>query len=237
MKSQRLDKIISSQLNLSRRDARRDVKIGRVTVDGKVIKDFGYQADPENQKIEYMGQALNYKSYIYLVMNKPMGVISASADKNRETVVDLVPEEFKRNGLFPVGRLDRDTIGLLLITDDGDFAHSLMSPKKEITKTYLAELDGEVTEDMCRMFREGIVLADGTQCRKAELKALDGQRAEIKICEGKYHQIKRMFGVVGLGVNKLKRVSIGGFSLPLDLPEGGCLELTQVQIDALFMDN
>lgn len=237
MKSQRLDKIISSQLNLSRKDARRDVKIGKVTVDGKVIKDFGFQADPENQKIEYMGQALSYKSHIYLVMNKPMGVISASTDKNRETVVDLVPEEFKRHGLFPVGRLDRDTTGLLLITDDGDFAHSLMSPKKEIAKTYLAELDGEVTEDMCKLFAEGIVLADGTKCRKAELKPLDGQIAEIKICEGKYHQIKRMFGVVGLGVNKLKRISIGSFSLPEDLPEGGFAELTQVQIDALFMDN
>lgn len=234
MKSQRLDKIISSQFNLSRKDARRDVKIGRVTVDGRVIKDFGYQADPENQTIEYMGQALSYKSHVYLVMNKPKGVISASNDKNRETVVDLVPEELKRHGLFPVGRLDRDTTGLLLITDDGDFAHSLMSPKKEITKTYLAELDGNVTEEMCKMFSDGIVLADGTRCRKAELKVAGECKAEIKISEGKYHQIKRMFGVVGLGVNELKRIAIGNFFLPQNLPEGGCLELTEVQIDELF---
>lgn len=234
MKYQRLDKIISSQFNLSRKDARRDVKIGRVTVDGVVIKDFGFQADPESQKIEYMGQALNYKKHIYLVMNKPKGVISASDDKSRQTVVDLVPDELKRHGLFPVGRLDRDTTGLLLITDDGDFAHNLMSPKKEIKKTYLAQLDGNVTEEMCRMFEEGIVLADGTECKKAELKAVGECEAEIKISEGKYHQIKRMFGVVGLGVNELKRISIGGFKLPDNLPEGGCVELTGVQIDELF---
>ena len=128
MNKQRLDKIISTQFNISRKDARRDIKIGKVTVDGKTVKDFGFQADPEAALIEYMGQALCYKEHLYLVMNKPRGVISASLDKSRETVVDLVPEPLRRQGLFPVGRLDRDTTGLLIITDDGDFAHSLLSP-------------------------------------------------------------------------------------------------------------
>ena len=191
MNKQRLDKIISTQFNISRKDARRDIKIGKVTVDGKTVKDFGFQADPEAALIEYMGQALCYKEHLYLVMNKPRGVISASLDKSRETVVDLVPEPLRRQGLFPVGRLDRDTTGLLIITDDGDFAHSLLSPKKE---------------------------------------------AEIKICEGRYHQIKRMFGVVNLGVNELKRVAVGGFFLPENLKSGECRELTNSEINAIFTD-
>ncbi|MEE1054767.1 MAG: pseudouridine synthase [Acutalibacteraceae bacterium] len=236
MNKQRLDKIISTQFNISRKDARRDIKIGKVTVDGKTVKDFGFQADPEAALIEYMGQALCYKEHLYLVMNKPRGVISASLDKSRETVVDLVPEPLRRQGLFPVGRLDRDTTGLLIITDDGDFAHSLLSPKKEIFKTYEAELDGKVTEEMCKIFADGITLADGTLCRKAELKPMGECKAEIKICEGRYHQIKRMFGVVNLGVNELKRVAVGGFFLPENLKSGECRELTNSEINAIFTD-
>lgn len=237
MNRQRLDKIISSQFNVSRSIARRDVKIGRVTVDGAVVKDFGFLADTDSQKIEYMGQVLAYKKYLYLIMNKPKGVISASEDKSKKTVIDLIPENLRRQGLFPVGRLDKDTTGLLIITDDGDFAHNLLSPKKQIFKTYRALLDGDITEEMCDRFSEGIVLADGTACKKAELKRLDECNGEIKISEGKYHQIKRMFGVVGLGVIELKRVAMGGFWLPEDLPEGECRELTKCEIDAIFKDS
>lgn len=236
MDTQRLDKIISSQLPLSRKEARRAIKIGEVTVDGKVIKDFGYLADPQTQKIEYNGQALEYKKYIYIVMNKPMGIISASNDKSRQTVVDLVPENLRRAGLFPVGRLDRDTTGILLITDDGNFGHTLMSPKKHISKVYEVLLDGNVTEEMCLMFSRGITLADGTLCAPAELKILGECRTLIRIDEGKYHQIKRMFGVVGLGVNGLKRISIGGLRLPADLSEGESRELKQEEFDGIFKE-
>ena len=234
MNTQRLDKIISTQLPLSRREARRDIKIGKVTVDGNVIKDFGYLADAENQKIEYNGQAVEYKKYIYIVMNKPQGIISASNDKSRQTVVDLVPENLRRAGLFPVGRLDRDTTGILLITDDGEFGHTLTSPKKNISKVYEALLDGEVSAEACGLFEKGIILADGTRCAPAALKPLNNCKALVKITEGKYHQIKRMFGVVGLGVNGLKRISIGGLRLPADLKEGECRELTMEEFDGIF---
>lgn len=234
MNKQRLDKIISSQFNLSRREARRAVKIGEVTVDGTVIKDFGYQADIDSQKIQYQGNSMDYKEHLYIIMNKPKGVISASEDKQKETVIDLVPENLRRPTLFPVGRLDKDTTGLLLITDDGEFSHSLLSPKKNITKTYRAVLDGDITEEMCDLFSKGVVLADGTKCRKAELTRIGECKAEIKICEGKYHQIKRMFGVVNLGVNELERVAIGGLRLPEDLDYGQCRELEKGEIDNII---
>ncbi len=227
---QRLDKIISSQLNISRSNARRDIKIGLVTVDGKVVKDFGFLTDPEATVIEYKGQALSYKKYVYILMNKPKGVLSASNDKKRETVVDLVPEHLKRIGLFPVGRLDRDTTGLLIITDDGEFAHKVISPKSGIPKTYKVTLDGVVPPDTVDKFAQGVTLADGEKCKPARLEILDGNTALITITEGKYHQIKRMFGTVGLGVNELERISIAHLNLPENLARGECRELSESEI-------
>lgn len=236
MKTQRLDKIISSQFNLTRSNARRAIRIGQVSVDGKIVKEFATAVDINSQKIEYCGKALSYKEHIYIIMNKPKGVLSASQDKLAKTVVDLIPQQLMRKNLFPVGRLDRDTTGLLIITDDGDFAHSLLSPKKKVYKTYIAVLDGDITDQMCKEFTKGIVLADGTECRPAYLKSLGNCCAEIKICEGRYHQIKRMFGVVGLGVNELKRVAIDDFWLPEDLKEGECRELEKNEISLLLKD-
>ena len=236
MNKQRLDKIISTQFNISRKDARRDVKIGKVKVDGAVIKDFGYQADVESQKIEYLGAELDYKEHLYLIMNKPKGVISASEDKRQKTVIDLVPQPLRRPTLFPAGRLDKDTTGLLIITDDGDFAHNLLSPKKKVMKTYRAVLDGDITDEICEKFKEGITLADGTKCQKAELKRIDECIAEIKITEGKYHQIKRMFGTVNLGVNELERIAIGGLFLPENIDRGECRELKKGEINNIFND-
>ena len=235
MNLQRLDKIIANQLNIPRSVARKHIRWGKVNVDGKTLRDPSLQISPESE-IEYKGESVVYKEHIYIVMNKPKGVLSASEDKKRKTVVDLVAEPIRRSGLAPVGRLDKDTTGLLIITDDGDFAHSLLSPKKEIFKTYEAELDGKVTEEMCKIFADGITLADGTLCRKAELKPMGECKAEIKICEGRYHQIKRMFGVVNLGVNELKRVAVGGFFLPENLKSGECRELTNSEINAIFTD-
>lgn len=237
MSLQRLDKTISSQMNISRKDVKSGIRKGLASVNDKVIHDGGFLIDPDESKVVYNGQMLNYKRYIYLMMNKPKGVLSASQDKSRETVVSLVPNELRRNGLFPVGRLDRDTTGLILITDDGDFAHRIISPKKEIYKTYIAELDGGVTAENIEMFKNGITLADGTLCRRAELKPLSGNCVEIKICEGRYHQIKRMFGVVGLGVNELSRVAVGGLKLPENLGSGECRELTESELSSLYNDN
>lgn len=234
MKKERIDKIISSQANISRSDARRDIKRCLVTVNGEIIRDFSLQVDPESCEIVYNGQALSYKKYVYLIMNKPAGVLSASNDKSRKTVVDLVPESLSRQGLFPVGRLDRDTTGLMLITDDGVFAHKVISPKSKIPKTYIAELDGNINENMIKLFADGVTLADGARCKPALLKFKGEGLAEITITEGKYHQIKRMFGVVGLGVNTLCRISLGALSLPEDLGLGDCRELSKTEFQQIF---
>lgn len=233
MKQERFDKIISTQFNISRRDARIAIKRGKATLDGKVFRDFGALVNTDSD-ITFNGQACNYKKNIYILMNKPRGVLSASSDKNKQTVIDLVPESLKRNRLFPVGRLDKDTTGFLIITDDGEFAHKAISPKYEVYKSYLVTLDGKLTDEMVKAFAEGITLADGTPCRKAELNILEENIARVKICEGKYHQIKRMFGVVGLGVNALKRESVGGLKLPDDLAEGDCIELSIEEIKQIF---
>lgn len=236
MNSQRLDKIISSQLNIPRSMARTQIHRGKVTVNGEIYRDPSRTVDADTAQITYKGQAVSYKKYLYLVLNKPKGVISASTDKNRETVVDLVPEALRRNGLSPVGRLDRDTTGLLLITDDGEFAHKIISPKSEILKTYEVVLDGEITPKIKEQFAAGVTLADGTKCKPAILEITDKCSAKVQISEGKYHQIKRMFGVVDLGVNELKRVKIGSFSLPEDLNIGECRELNNAELAALFIN-
>lgn len=233
MKEQRFDKIIASQFNISRKDARIGIRKGKGTVDGQVIRDPSAQVSVDS-KIVYGGQTLNYKEYIYILMNKPKGVLSATTDKNKKTVVDLVPDSLKRNNLFPVGRLDKDTTGLLIITDDGEFAHNAISPKKDVLKTYKATLDGKVTQDMIEIFEKGVVLADGTLCKKAYLKPIGENMAQIKISEGKYHQIKRMFGTVGLGVNELCRTGFGSLALPDDLKEGECKELEIREIQAML---
>lgn len=232
----RLDKFISSQLNISRKDARAAILRGRAAVDGTTVRASDFKIDENADSVTFDGQALNYKKHIYIIMNKPRGVLSASDDKRQPTVIDIIPEKLRRNGLFPVGRLDKDTTGLLIITDDGDFAHRVLSPKKEIFKTYIAVLDGEITPDMPEKFLNGIVLADGTKCRRAFLRRVDKNTAEIKICEGKFHQIKRMFGTVGLGVNALERTAVGNFHLPEDLPHGACSETDSEALESIFSD-
>ena len=232
----RLDKFISSQLNISRKDARAAILRGRAAVGGATVRTADFKIDENADSVAFDGQALSYKKHIYIIMNKPRGVLSASDDKRQPTVIDIIPENLRRNGLFPVGRLDKDTTGLLIITDDGDFAHRVLSPKREIFKTYIAVLDGEITPDMPEKFLNGIVLADGTKCRKAFLRRVDKNTAEIKICEGKFHQIKRMFGTVGLGVNALERTAVGNFRLPEDLLQGACSETDLEALGSIFSD-
>lgn len=226
MEKQRLDKFVSNQLNIPRSEAKTAIRRGRTSVSGVVVKDPSFIIDADTAIVEYNGAKINYKKNIYIVMNKPMGVLSASNDKNRATVVDLVPDRLKRADLFPVGRLDKDTTGLLLITDDGEFAHNCISPKKGIAKVYEAELDGDITPDMPDKFFEGVTLADGTVCKSAKLERVGENTAKITITEGKYHQIKRMFGVFGLGVNKLHRISVGDLVLPDTLETGECAEIS-----------
>lgn len=231
---ERLDKIISSQYNITRSVARKHIRWGKVSVNGKVKRNPSESFETQGIILEYKGQELEYKENIYILMNKPKGVISASEDKNAKTVVDLVPENLKRAGLFPVGRLDKDTTGLLLITDDGDFAHKAISPKNNVPKKYIAQLDGKLAEDMIDKFSDGIVLADGYKCNNANLKIISENVAEVTVTEGKYHQIKRMFGVLNLGVNQLNRVSFGLLCLPETLKQGECIELSKNQAFNIF---
>ena len=226
MKKQRLDKFISNQFIMPRTHSKTAIRCGKVSVNGSVIKDPAYLFDAENSEVIYNGKVVSYKEHIYLILNKPAGILSAATDKSKQTVVDLVPRDFKRNGLFPVGRLDKDTTGLLIITDDGDFAHNCISPKKQVEKSYIATLDGNINEEIVNIFNDGVVLADGTKCKSAKLEPVENNTVRIIISEGKYHQIKRMFGTVSLGVNKLHRERIGELVLPSDLKVGEFRELS-----------
>lgn len=225
---ERLDKIIASQGQYSRSEVKKLVKGGRVTIDGSVVKNSDIKADPNKNIIAVDGKVLRYKKHIYIMLNKPQGVVSATDDRDHKTVIDLVPKELMRDGLFPAGRLDGDTVGFVLITDDGDFAHEILSPKNHIMKTYHATLERPVTEEDIRAFKEGIKLKDGTLCLEAEVRSLDSDTpmAEIKICEGKYHQVKRMFAALGNKVVFLRRVKMGELSLDESLEEGQCREIT-----------
>lgn len=225
---ERLDKIIASQGKLSRSDVKKMVKNGRITVDGAVVKSADIKVDAEKAVIAIDKKALNYKKHIYIMLNKPQGVISASNDKAQKTVVDLVPPELFREGLFPAGRLDGDTTGFVLITDDGDFAHRILSPKNHIMKTYHAVLKFPLTESDIEAFKNGIELSDGTLCLEAEVRMLPTEipTAEVKICEGKYHQVKRMFAALGNKVLSLRRVKMGELPLDESLSEGECREIT-----------
>ncbi len=220
----RLDRFIANNVNISRKESVSAIRKGFVCVEGKVERSPSITISTE-QSVTYKDKPVIYKKYVYIMLNKPEGVLSAATDKSRKTVIDLVPQDLRRPNLFPVGRLDKNTTGLLLITDDGDFAHNLISPKKEITKTYIVTLDGNINEETVSAFKEGIVLADGTKCRSAKLEIIEKNVARVTVTEGKYHQIKRMFGVVGLGVNNLHRESIGNLKLPNNLNKGQCLEL------------
>lgn len=232
---QRLDKIISSQLNVSRNDARSLIKGGSVTCDGSVVNDPAAKFDAEKSVIAAHGKPLFFKEHIYIMMNKPQGVVSATTDAKIKTVIDIVPENLKRKNLFPAGRLDRDTVGFMLITDDGDFAHRILSPSKHVEKTYIAHLRDKLSDEGKKILENGAVLSDGTECMDAKVKLIDdeGKTAEITIREGKYHQIKRMFASVGNEVIFLKRISIGGLELDKSLKPGECREITGKELEMI----
>ena len=229
----RIDKYLSVALGVSRTDAKNLLKKGKISVDGVLVSKPETKVS-EDAKVWCGEDVLSYKKYIYLLMNKPEGILSASTDKRVKTVIDIIPEHLKRAGLFPVGRLDKNTTGMLIITDDGDFGHKVTSPKSLIEKRYLVKLDGEVKEEYIAVFEKGITLADGEECMPAKLEILSENNAVVTIREGKYHQIKRMFGTVGLGVNALKRLSIGKLTLPKGLPEGEVIELNNDEICKIF---
>lgn len=232
-KPQRLDKLLAGQGTLSRKEARQLVQAGAVCVNGQPVRIADYKVPPQ-ATITVHGRPLNVQSYIYLMLNKPAGVVSASRDSHTKTVVDLVPPEYARKGLFPAGRLDKDTTGFVLITDDGQLAHRLLAPKKHIPKTYIATLDKPVTPDMATAFAQGIVLADGSRCLSAELTPLGSHTAQVVLHQGMYHQIKRMFAALGAKVTALERIAMGKLALDPTLPPGGCRPITPQELELLL---
>jgi 16S rRNA pseudouridine516 synthase len=232
----RIDKLLANMGYGTRKEVKKLLKSGVVKVDDVIVKDPKMQVDPDEQVVTVWGEEVQYKEFIYLMMNKPPGVISATEDVVQETVIDLLEEEDKIFAPFPVGRLDKDTEGLLLLTNDGQLAHQLLSPKKHVPKTYFAVIDGEVTEADVTAFRQGIVLDDGYQTKPAELVILkSGIRSdvEVTITEGKFHQVKRMFQAVGKRVVYLKRIQMGPLSLDESLALGEYRELTDEEVELL----
>lgn len=233
---QRLDKIIASQGKYSRREVQELIKSGAVKVNGITVRDRGAKSDDEKDVISVNGEQLDFQRFVYLMLNKPKGVVSATNDKNERTVIDLVPKEYKGRKLFPAGRLDITTTGFVLITDDGDFAHRILSPKNHIEKTYEARLAERVTDEQIKRVSDGIELKDGTKCLPAKVSVIedgDNPLVEIKICEGKYHQIKRMFAAAGNGVIGLKRTQMGGLKLDPSLKEGECRALDAQEVQTI----
>ena len=237
MPQERLDKILSSQGIGSRREVQALLRKGLVLINGETVRMPDVKVDPLKDRIQVAGKDLCYRKYLYLMMNKPAGVLSASRDPHAPTVVDLVPPEFRRRGLFPAGRLDKDTEGFVLITDDGGLAHRILSPKKEIEKRYVAQLRAVPNQEDVSAFARGITFPDGTVCRPAKLRVLEGEgqpMAEIRITEGMYHQVKRMFLARGNEVLWLKRTQIGGLPLDKDLKPGKCREITAEELSWIF---
>lgn len=230
----RIDKIIASQGLYSRSDVKYLVSRKRVAIDGEVVRSSSQKADPEKNVITIDGKPLTVKKQIYLMLHKPKGYVSATEDKEHQTVLALVPPEWKGRDLFPAGRLDKDTTGLMIITDDGVLAHNILSPRKHVQKVYGVELDIPVTEEMQKGFAAGVELNDGV-CKEAELVITGEKTAEVTLKEGRYHQIKRMFGCYGAKVVELHRIAMGDLYLPDDLAEGECRELTEEELKKLQM--
>lgn len=230
---QRLDKAIAMQGSLSRSEVKTLIRKGAVTVNGQVVKNADFGVDFDIDTVAVQGKELSLSMHIYLMLNKPKGVVSASEDKKLPTVVDLVPKELWRKGLFPAGRLDKDTTGFVLITDDGEFAHDILSPKKHISKTYHALVNGTITDEMVEGFVKGVTIGEDFTL-PASLKKISseeqGDWGEVILKEGMYHQIKRMFGAYGLKVLELKRVQMGKLPLDPNLEEGKCRELTAEEL-------
>lgn len=233
---ERIDKVISSQSNFSRKEIRKMILKKRVTVDGKIVDKYDMKVKERDIIIAIDGNVINLKKNIYLILNKPKGYISATKDKEQKTVLELVPSEFKERELFPAGRLDKDTTGLMLITNDGVMAHNILSPRKHIKKTYEVIIDIDMTEKMVDGFSKGIKLSD-VECKTAELKIIGKSSGIVTIKEGRYHQIKRMFGCFGAKVIELNRIGMGNLILPTDLKLGECRELTDEELEKIQEKN
>ena len=232
-KKMRVDKLLSNVGVASRAELKKYCKQGLISVNGKVINNPGVQVDSESDDIRFNGEKIVYREFVYIMLNKPDGYISATFDKYDPIVLDLIDQSYLVFEPFPVGRLDKDTEGLLVLTNDGQLAHRVLSPKKHVPKTYNAKIQGKVTEEDILAFEKGVILDDGYETMPSQLKILksdDMSEIELTIHEGKFHQVKRMFESVGKEVVYLKRLSMGKLKLDESLKLGEYRELTEEEV-------
>ncbi len=225
----RIDRILSEQTNYSRKEIKRLVSKGLVLVNGLVVRKSDEKYDDDNISIKINGKDIRVSKHFYLLLNKPKGYVSTTVSDKDKTVIDLVPDKYKTRTLFPAGRLDKDTTGLMLITDDGVFAHNILSPKKHIKKIYEVVIDKEISVEMVNGFRDGVKLNDG-ECKSALLEKIDTNKCLVTLTEGRYHQIKRMFGNYKAKVIELKRICMGELYLPSDLAVGKVREVRDEEL-------
>lgn len=232
----RLDKFISATTTLSRAEAKKIIKKG-ILINDILVKSPDYKVDEINDQVIVNGNRLFYQKYVYIMMNKPQNVISATEDAIDKTVVDLLEEKDRIYKVFPVGRLDKDTEGLMLLTNDGELVHKLISPKKDVEKKYYVEVSGELKEEHLELVKDGLVIDEGYKCKSARLEILESSKvksiAHIYITEGKFHQVKRMMRALGTTVTYLKRLSIGTLELDKNLKLGAYRYLTDKEIKNL----
>lgn len=234
MAKERLDKLLASTGRWSRREVKELIGRGRVLVDGHPAGRPEDKWDPQQTCIQVDGERVDCAPYVYIMLHKPGGLLSATQDKKQATVLDLLPEHLRRRGLFPVGRLDKDTEGLLLLTDDGPLGHELLSPRKHVDKVYYAQVEGIIDQQDVDALAQGMTLGDGFTCLPAGLEPVgDGSECLVTLREGKYHQVKRMLAARGKPVCYLKRLSMGPLKLDESLAKGEWRPLTNREIQAL----
>lgn len=235
-KKNRLDKFLCDSLNMTRKEAKELVKKGKVVINGETVKKPEYKVDIEQDQVEFDHELVRFEQFHYLMLHKPQGVVSATKDHHDQTVLDLIHENYKTK-LFPVGRLDKDTEGLLLLTDDGMLAHELLSPRKHVDKVYFAKVSGQFGEKEIARFKEGLDIGNGEKSKESKLQILksdvQGSEVLITITEGKFHQVKRMVKAVGSEVLYLKRLSMGSLKLDEELKIGTYRRLTETELQEL----
>ena len=231
----RIDKFLSEQGVASRKEAAKAAKSGGVLVNGVAVKDLSAHIDENTATVIYLGKRVEYKKFIYVMLNKPEGYVSATEDRSLPYVTELLSEELQKRELFPVGRLDRDTVGLMILTNDGQMAHALLSPKRHVEKKYYFTAKVPMRDGVEEDFRDGITLADGYECKSAEIDlATDRMGGIITLTEGKYHQIKRMVAAEDNRVMTLERISFGGIELDKSLGRGEWRYLTEGEVELLI---
>ena len=228
----RLDKLLAHSGYGSRKEVKELIRKGQVSVNEVIVKDDDFKVDEVNDEVIVEGIIVDYQKFIYIMMNKPDGVLSATYDPKDPIVLDLI-EDVPTRGLFPVGRLDKDSEGLLLITNDGKLAHELLSPKKHVDKVYYIEYSGELDIDVESKFNEGVILEDGYKCLPGKIELLEDNKAYVTISEGKFHQVKRMINMCNGEVTYLKRVKFGPLDLDESLNEGEYRFLSNLELDSL----